>query len=139
MGAWGTDLFDDDTALDMRADFEELLEDGYSVPEATARILEEYEEMYDDEEDQRADIYLILAALQMEQHELQPEIKARALEIIANGEGLELWADVRDGGETLAERKAVHEALRQQLLAHQNKKEAAWSRWIKRLFKPKRS
>lgn len=137
MGAWGTDLFDDDTALDMRADFEELLEDGYSVPEATARILEEYEEMYDDEEDQRADICLILAALQMEQHELQPEIKARALEIIANGEGLELWADVRDGGETLAERKAVHEALRQQLLAHQNK--TAWSRWIKRLFKPKRS
>ena len=139
MGAWGTDLFDDDTALDMRADFEELLEDGYSVREATARILEEYEAMYDDEEDQRADIYLILAALQMEQHDLQPEIKARALEIIANGEGLEIWEDSRGGGESWEERKAVQEALRRQLLAHQNKNKTAWSEWIKRLFKPKRS
>lgn len=42
MGAWGTGLFQDDTACDIREDYKDHLGNGLSGPEAVARILAEY-------------------------------------------------------------------------------------------------
>ena len=45
MGAHGAEIFDDDVALDVRATFEEALEEGASMRTATRRVLEEYKEL----------------------------------------------------------------------------------------------
>jgi len=42
LGAWGTGLFQDDKACDIRHDYKDHLGNGLSGPEATALILVEY-------------------------------------------------------------------------------------------------
>jgi hypothetical protein len=42
MGAWGTEIFDDDTTCDVRDDFNDLLKQGVSAEEASKVILEKY-------------------------------------------------------------------------------------------------
>ena len=48
MGAWGTGIFQDHTACDIRDDYKEFFGDGLSGPEATARILSEYKSSFAD-------------------------------------------------------------------------------------------
>lgn len=112
MGAWGYGIFDDDTASDVRDNFEEYIEDGLSIADATERILEEYQEEIEDEVD-GATIYLALASLQMEHGELQKNIKEVALNIIENGKGLEVWEEL--GGDELENRKNVLNQLKLKL------------------------
>ena len=38
MGAWGTSLFADDNACDLREDYRDLIGDGLNGPEATDRL-----------------------------------------------------------------------------------------------------
>ena len=45
MGAWGTGIFQDDTACDIRDDYKDHLGNGLSGSEATERILSEYNEL----------------------------------------------------------------------------------------------
>lgn len=113
MGAWGYGIFDDDTSSDIRDDFEEYIEDGLSVNEATERILEEYEEVIEDEDD-ISTVYLALASLQMEHGELEEEIKSKALDIIDSGKGLEIWKE--SGESELEERKKVLNELKTKIL-----------------------
>lgn len=110
MGAWGSGIFDDDTALDIRDNFEEYIENGLSIIEATERILEEYR---DEIEDDGPIIYLTLASLQMDKGELQKNIKEAALDIIENGKGLEVWEE--SGEDELENRKNVLNQLKLKL------------------------
>ena len=114
MGTWGTGIFDDDLAADIQGDFDQALEDGLTVKEATQRVIEAYQEVLEDE-DEGPVVYLALATLQLEQDELQPEIRKKALEIIETGKGLARWEEA--GGEELAERKQVLEDLKIDLKA----------------------
>lgn len=43
MGTWRYGIFDDDTASDIKVDFEGYLEEGQSISVATEKILEEYQ------------------------------------------------------------------------------------------------
>lgn len=114
MGAWGTGIFDDDLAMDVREDFEELVdEEGLDIAIATKNILKKYRDELEDE-DNEAVIYLALAALQLEYDEVLPDIRDRALEIIEEGQGLNLWDD--DDEDLLAERREVLEELKSDLL-----------------------
>ena len=115
MGAWGTDLFEDDFALDVKGDFEDRLEEGFSVADATTEVLEEYAYVFDadiDDDHEQAMLYLVLAVLQQERGQLQPEIKEIALKFIDEGRGLSIW---EDDPADLAERKAVYQRVREQL------------------------
>lgn len=114
MGTWGYGIFDDDTASDIKGDFEEYIEEGLSITEATEKILEEYQEIIEDDEDDSPTVYLALASLQMEHGELQADIKEVVLEIIENGKGLEIWED--SGEDELDERKKILNELKIQLL-----------------------
>ncbi len=113
MGAWGAGIFEDDLALDVRASFEDALEAGRSVGEATEQVLESFRESLQDP-DEGPVIYLALAASQLEQGELEPAVRDRAVEIIERGEGLERWEEA--GQEALSERRRELQRLRARLL-----------------------
>jgi hypothetical protein len=42
MGAWGTAIFSDDTARDIRDEFRDLIGEGLSTEQATEKLLSEY-------------------------------------------------------------------------------------------------
>jgi hypothetical protein len=42
MGAWGTDIFADDNAADLRDDYRKLIGDGVTGPQATDRLIAQW-------------------------------------------------------------------------------------------------
>lgn len=62
MGTWGVEIFDDDFALDIQAEFEKAMDQGLSVKKATQRILYDVQDVLEDE-DEGPLVYLALAAL----------------------------------------------------------------------------
>ncbi|WP_127783698.1 DUF4259 domain-containing protein [Rhodococcus sp. X156] len=114
MGAWGTEIFSDDTAADVRGDYRELLEDEVPDEEATRRVVAEYQYL---DQDQAHVLWLALAAAQHQVGRLDEEVRRRALDVIDSGEGLQLWEEA--GSTELAGRKAALAALREQLTGPQ--------------------
>lgn len=113
MGTWGCGLFEDDLSLDIQSEFEEYVEEGLSVEDATVSILENYEDVIEEDESETAVIYLALASLQLDNKCLEDSIRQKALEIISSGAGLDLWEEA--GEIALIERKKVLEELRLRL------------------------
>jgi hypothetical protein len=124
MGAWGTAVFSDDTAADIRSEYRELHEDGVPDDEASQRILDEYQYLDADEEHV---LWLALAAAQTQVGRLDEAVKARALDVISTGRGLELWADA--GERELARRKAVLAKLGLKLTGPQPARKAIRKPW----------
>lgn len=112
MGAWGHGLFENDLALDVRGDFEEALDEGLSPADAARAVLDRYDDVLPDPDDGPV-VWLVLAALQLEQGALDPEMQARAIGIVDGGLGLRRWVEA--GPEALAERGRVLAELRQRL------------------------
>jgi hypothetical protein len=112
MGIWGTGIFDNDVALDIRDAFEDAVSEGLDSSAATQRVLEEFAQAAEDFDDGPV-ISLALAALQLQREALQPEMRERALHIIATGEGLRSWAAV--DAATLDERRQVLAQLQTRL------------------------
>lgn len=114
MGAWGTAIFSDDTACDIRSDYRELLEDGVEDAEATQRVISEYQHLGDDEVHV---LWLALAAAQSRLGRLDDSVKAEALRVIDGNVGLEIWAEA--GARELASRRAALARLRKALTGPQ--------------------
>jgi hypothetical protein len=115
MGAWGTDIFDDDVATDVRSTFENELEGGGSAAHATAVVLREWSEALDDKDDGPI-VWLALAALQLDRKALQKSVKEHALSVIESGENQRRW-DEETAPDDAAKRRTVLETLRARLLA----------------------
>jgi hypothetical protein len=113
VGSWGTGIFEDDVALDVRGTFEDALASGASPGEAGAAVLEEYGDALEDMDDGPI-ILFALADLQLGKGHLEESIRRRALEAIEEGTHLSRWEDA--GGEALAGRQRAIEDLRQRLL-----------------------
>ena len=92
MGAWGTGVFDGDTAADVRDDWREALLDGLEADAATARVLERQRDALEDEDD-RIVVWLALAAAQAQTGRLLPEVRDRALAVIEAGGDVARWAE----------------------------------------------
>jgi hypothetical protein len=45
MGSWGTGIFDDNIAFDIKKEFNGTVREGLSIQEATEQILENYKEV----------------------------------------------------------------------------------------------
>lgn len=112
MGIWGDGLFENDAASAAKAIFEVAIADGASVVEATKQVLDELKSMAEDEGVFPV-ILLALAALQVEANQLQPDIRAQALEIISTGKGLKHWEEL--GQTNLEQRKATLERFKAKL------------------------
>ncbi|WP_214318491.1 hypothetical protein [Nonomuraea sediminis] len=116
MSAWGPALFSDDAACDVRDAYRELIEDGIDDAEATRRVLADLADMLDDPEDGPV-VRLALAWTQSKLGRLDPQIRDRALRVIDEGEGLELWAE--QGDKLLTRRRAALKKVRDQLTGPQ--------------------
>lgn len=113
MGTWDVGIFDDDMAMDIKAEFEDAIAEGASVKKATKQILKSFEDELEDEEEAPI-IYLVLAALQLEKGDVQKNIKKKALEIIDSDYILDKWRDA--GEEILLQKRDILCELKRNLL-----------------------
>ena len=72
MGAWGTGLFDDDLANDMRDLRDDTIAQGSSATEASAAIRDNFEQDCAEDYDDAPVFWLVLASLQQDAETLQP-------------------------------------------------------------------
>jgi hypothetical protein len=107
LGVWGTDLFSDDVACDIRDHYRQLLEDGVEDGAATRLILEEFGPDLD-EPDSIAPI--AFAVLQSKLGRLEPDVRDRALAIIDAGADLAVWE--LENPKLLPKRRAALEKAR---------------------------
>jgi len=63
LGVWGTGIFQDDTACDIRDDYKDHVGNGLTGPDATTRILAEYKSSLADPHEANV-VWLPLAAVQ---------------------------------------------------------------------------
>ena len=85
---WGTGLFSDDTACDIRNYYRELLEDSVEDSAATRQTLERFE-AYLQEPDGVA--LIAFAVTQSKVGRLEADVRDRALAIIDAGADLAVW------------------------------------------------
>ncbi len=111
MGAWGTALFSDDDAVDIRSRYLDLIGDGYKGREATEIVLSEWKSEQDNPV-----LWLALAATQWRCGRLEGRIRDRAIQIIDDGSDLERWREQGDAVQ-LRKRVAILEKLRKQLIS----------------------
>jgi hypothetical protein len=116
MGAWGTALFSDDTACDVRDSYLDLVGDGLAGPDATKRLLHEWSGSIADP-DISPVFWLSLAATQWRCGRLESQVLEQALRAIDSGSDLARWQDSKD----YKKRKLVLEKLRSQLTSPQPK------------------
>ncbi len=88
MGVWGTDLFSDDLACDIRDHYRELLENGIEDGAATRLILEKFGAYLEESE---GIALLAFAITQSKLGRLDPDIRDRALVVLEGGADLEVW------------------------------------------------
>lgn len=116
MGTWGTSIFADDFAADIRSEWRESIENGVDPADATSRLVAKYGGPTS-ELDEDAGFWIALAAAQVQTGRLQPDVKARAVEVIDAGGDLGRWADA--GAAQIARRTRALAALRAAILGDQ--------------------
>ena len=95
MGAWGTSLYANDSACDVRGDYVDKLRRGKSNEEALQEILEANRDSIGDE-DEEALLWYALADTLWNYGRLVPFVKEKALYFLEHGEEDERW---REAGE----------------------------------------
>jgi hypothetical protein len=125
LGVWGTGLFSDDVACDVRDHYRELLEDGVEDAAAITSTVEKYRAYL---EEPNGVALLAFAVTQSKLGRLDPDIRDRALAVLDRGADLEMWE--RDNPKLVPRRRAVLEKARAQLIGQQPPR--------KRLRPPKR-
>jgi hypothetical protein len=112
MGAWGVAIFSDDLAADIRIEFRELIGDGLTASEATARLQAEYASSLDDP-DQMPVFWLALALTQWKLGRVEESVRRQAVRIIDDGIDLARWGDAK----SRARRAAVLARARAELMS----------------------
>jgi hypothetical protein len=116
VGAWGTALFSDDIAWEVRDLYKDLLADGLDDAEAARQALSKYGAANDDW-DNAVVFWVALAVTQSRLGRLDPAVAERALKLL--DEGGDLWRWQEAGPKKVAQRKAVLEKARAQLTGPQ--------------------
>ena len=120
MGAWGTGLYQDDVALDVRDEYKDKLHRGKTDKEVTEEMIDESQYMVDGEDD-TAIFWFALADTQWNMGRLEERVKEQALKYIESGIDLKRWEE--EGNlKNLEKRKKVLEELKKKLLLPQPEK-----------------
>jgi hypothetical protein len=90
MGAWGTGIFEDDLASDVRDGYTELLGEGWEGPAATLQILGEHADALDDPDDAPV-LWIALATIQWQKGRLEQSTLQHALDAIDSRAALSRW------------------------------------------------
>src|SRR5258706_8568008 len=112
MGTWGTALFSNDTARDIRDHYRELIEDGVDDAEATRLTLEKFQAYFDDSE-VAAVCIIALALTQSKIGRLDQVVRDRALAAIDGGADLRIWKS--ENPKSLPKRREALNKARAQL------------------------
>ena len=116
MGAWGTGLYQDDTAMEVRDYYQELLKKGISNEESLDCLLEAFEEVLEDADD-APPFWFSLADTQWKLGRLTDEVREQALALLTSGADLARWEDATKGQKNA--RKKVLQALQERLQSPQ--------------------
>lgn len=120
MGAWGTAVFSNDTASDVRSEFRDLIADGLDASAATDRLVTSYEPGTGGED--QSDFWLGLAVAQHRLGRLLPEVHDQAVQA-AQQEDLSRWEAEDRPKRVRAVEKALAELAAPQPAARPVKKE----------------
>jgi hypothetical protein len=112
MGAWGYGVFNDDTAAEVRDEYEQLLREKQRGDAATDALLGQWRETIDDPDDGPV-FWLALALTQHKLGRLEARVQREALAVIDRGLGLDRWRE--QGGAALKRRVAQLAKARAQL------------------------
>ena len=115
MGTWGTAIFSDDLASDIKLRFRNKIGSGKSSKDATAELLDEFSEEVNDL-DESSVFWFALASTQWSLGRLIEDVKQKALEIIENGQDLERW---NENEKDLNKRRQVLNKLKNKLQSEQ--------------------
>lgn len=92
MGAWGTSLYANDSASDIRGDYVDKLRRGKTNEEVTKELIEANQDIMGDLEEE-ALFWFALAVTQWNYGRLLPEVKEKALFYLTQDKGLERWKE----------------------------------------------
>lgn len=95
MGAWGTGVFSDDLAADLRADYRDAIMDGKPHADAVELLAEKYHQSIGDPEEAPV-FWLALAATAWDLGRLDDQLRTTALTIIDDGRDLDRWEGAKD-------------------------------------------
>ncbi len=126
MGTWGTAIFSDDLAADVKDDFKDKIAAGKTPIDATNELIAENPEILEDSDD-AAVFWLALAATQWKLGRLLDFVQQKALDIIESGQELERWGEDE---KQLNQRIKVLEKLKVQLLSDQPVPKKLYPRFI---------
>lgn len=113
MGAWGTAIFSDDFACDIRDDYIKLIIKGKSSEEATEIIKESM--MPESGDDEYPVFWIALAVTQWKKGRLLPEVRDMAIALIESGADLIRWEE--EPPKQYKKREAALEKAKQTLLS----------------------
>lgn len=116
MGAWNPSINGNDTAQDLKSEYQAAF--FYNDPETAATKIDAYvrQQGYDEtDEEEWCDYYYSLADYMWKHGILTEKIRNRAVEMIDSGFGLEIWAE--SGVKQLEKRKKVLAEFREKLLS----------------------
>src|SRR5262245_51539144 len=112
MSAWGTAVFSDDLAADVRDAYRELIGEGLSSTEAVEKLLAQFASSVADR-DEGPVFWIALASVQWKLGRLEERTQREALRVIESGDDLRRW----QGSKDQKKRAVVLEKVRQQLLS----------------------
>jgi hypothetical protein len=112
MGTWGTALFSDDLAADLRSEFRDLIGEGLTTESAINRLKTEYKSSLRDP-DEESVFWLALADTGWRLGRLDDNVLQNALRVIESGQDLSRWDDAADR----KKREQVLAKLRTKLLS----------------------
>jgi len=115
IGTWGTSIFSDDLACDLRDGYRDLVGDGLTGQQATDALLKEYRDDLADP-DVAPVFWLALAATQWRCGRLESRVQTQALEVIDDGSDLVRWQEVP---QLFEKRRVILGRLRETLLSPQ--------------------
>lgn len=113
MGTWGVNLYQNDTASDIKEDYIDKLKRGKTNEEATNEIIYENKEILECDDNETADFWFALADVQWDLGRLLENVKVKALEYLDREEHLEVWKEQSD--KILRKRKEVLQKLKHKL------------------------
>ncbi|HSE31027.1 MAG TPA: hypothetical protein VLA93_05585 [Pyrinomonadaceae bacterium] len=112
MGTWGTALFSDDLAADLRSEFRELIGEGLTTEAAVDRMKTEYQSSLRDP-DEESVFWLAVADTGWRLGRLDNTVLQNALRVIDSAQDLAKWDDATDR----RKRERVLAKLRTKLLS----------------------
>ena len=117
MGTFGTAIFSDDFACDIRDEFKKLIGDGMTSEEATKSLMASNSDSLSDE-DEASVFWLSLAATQWKNGRLLENVKQKALDVIDTGSSLKRW-ELEGDKKLIVKRQKELIKLKEQLLLPQ--------------------